>query len=646
MLKGMRAYGVVDADGKQTAVKRGPDNGRKSVVTSSLSSGAPGGGASTGGQISGVTSFRGNYELGVMDGTIDLRNRKLLIALCRDMYMFDTIAGSAIDLMSNLPFSDFTLSGINDKKILQTYARSCENLRLRKFFPSMSIEYLTDGAHQSTLDWDQSEGIFKSIISHDSLDIDVVELPTFGSDPLLTLRVSERMKKLAKLAEKDPRIKKAVDGLPSIFKSMMSGKVQGGGSGKNDEILLQPSSTVYIARQTYSWKSEGTSYLHRIIPIWLMEKAFIRGTTESIYQRQRPIIHITAGDGGEYEPDDAELATIAELIKGASMDPVGAVIATRPDININEVVRGEDFWKWMDVNDQFAAAKLKALGISDAFLSGDSNFSTLEVSLSTFMEQLKAFRAMTTREFFNEKMFPSIAVAMDFKKSKRDMRVTSERELASPYTETSMRGNLIQTRKRGGREEFIAICDGSSVADISQIKDITEYYIPTVDWHKQLGPTADTNYMDVLQQLTERGVPVPLRTIAAAGGMDIDKLMSQMDDDMELRTDLSKHMKKIKKLLGEDDGGGFSDMSSFGNSARVRKARQRDYRETGATEQYRVREVDSRGKTRYATPKYQRQLEERMNRETAKALQRIADGSVRPPSAKRVAKNSPFGRMR
>jgi hypothetical protein len=134
------------------------------------------------------------------------------------------------------------------------------------------------------------------------------------------------------------------------------------------------------------------SILQRLLPIYLMEKPIFRGTIEQAYRRRRSILHLSVGDGEDWLPTNTELTDIANLFNQADVDPDNAVVATPTGINANELRQGGDFWKSGDLYDFSSTAKMRALGINDSFLSGDSNFSTLEATLSVFMEQMRAYR--------------------------------------------------------------------------------------------------------------------------------------------------------------------------------------------------------------------------------------------------------------
>jgi hypothetical protein len=647
MLKGHGRYGITASS--STPIRRGLEGSSapmavmasmqdaknskrmKEVASDSASSGAP--------SNTSVRSLSMNFQLPSMEGLVP-PGRKHRMEICRDIFEFDTVCGAAVELMSNLPFSGFTLSGINDRKILGTFVKSVENARLPTIFPYLSRDFLVDGAMAGTFEFDKSRGIYNNLITHNGLDLEVQDVPIYGMDPLLTLNLPKAIADIIQMSTgkggatkgADPRLSNVMKNLPELYK-----KVEKGG-----KILLDPLSTLYIARKSFTFDTMGMSYLHRIIPLWLMEKAMLRGSIEQSYQRQRAITHIVAGTD-EWEATDDELRQIVSLVVNANMDPTGAVIATRPDINFSEIIRGDDFYKHSDVYSYLAEAKLRGLGISDSFLSGDATFTTMEVALSVFMEQIKQYRDVITREIFYEKMFPSIALANGFKKSKRDMQVT---------------GRMFHETASG---RMMAICDGSNLNAINEIDDITEYYQPKVEWHKQLSPTADREYLDLLASMREQGIPVPIRMMAAAAGLNLDHIISMLDDDMTTRETLSDHLKEVNKLMAEaggDAGGGefasriitrksakrlarkgtaehdqvtsrvlnyFDEVSKGGGKTKVKRSRISGLRETAGFE---VSDRHKSGGRRYARGSYQRQLEEMQDKKLAEALGRISRGEL------------------
>lgn len=1038
MLKGHGKYGVMASS--ESPIYRGADRERKIAVTASFNKNGKiestanaslyGGGA---GGNTNVRSFAMNFELGAMEGIIP-EGRRNIIKICRDIYRYDSVSGAAVDLMSNLPFSDFSLTGLSDAKMLKTYTSSVENLRLATLFPYLSKDFLTDGSFAATLEFDNSSNTFKRIVTHDNMNLEVTNIPVYGMDPLLTLRLPQEIVDLKAKASRDPRIAKIIESLPKFMQQ----------ADQKSGILLEPSNTLYIARKSFSFDGLGMSYLHRIIPLFLIEKALLRGSIEQSYQRQRAITHAIVGSD-EWEATDQHLQEVTNLVINANMDPTGAVIATRPDITFSELIRGDDYYKhcmagssliatqkgikriedleiinnkktsviggngmanvdkwhstgvknvndykfetghvvrstadhrfmvldtdysliwktgkelskgdhvclttktinktepldlnldgiknrenfpsimdpsiayvmagvvsrgWVnslvtclkigagqelkflkivmdnfglqkyepnraeaselnllerasevvisskelstfllnngvikrpkerehrnayhetpwsvleadsnsqagymagmielngfidknmievtvrnpkvlrelqfmftlagangfieentlrfdatqsykafkivedhltnpqsfvlepvketspcklptsflynfvksrnvgsktkmelktdsgktvktdqfttffnksekwsledyeaglyderlailrevsedfynniveafkrefcfskyienipigpektydltmgqgfessfvadgvvvhnsDVYDYLAQAKLRALNISDSFLSGDITLNTLEVSLSVFMEQLRQYRNTITKEMFYEKLFPSIAYTNNFKKSKRDLKVTGS-------------GRIRETASG-----FISYCDGTgTTVNMNDMGDITDYYVPKVEWHKQLAPVADSEYLSLLSTLREQGIPVPIRMIAAAGGLNIDEIMNMLEDDLDVRGDLSEHIKAVMKLSGEDDIES-SFASLINKKARKKNSRFQDLAET---EGFEVHERDSRGKRRYATAKYRRHLEEKTDRKMATVLAKISRGEV------------------
>jgi hypothetical protein len=67
----------------------------------------------------------------------------------------------------------------------------------------------------------------------------------------------------------------------------------------------------------------------------------------------------------------------------------------------------------------------------------------------------------------------------------------------------------------------------------------------------------------MLNTLTEKGVPVPLRVLAAAGGQNIEDLLRQSADDLDLRKRVAAYAAQIAALAPKaPEGEGYDSESS------------------------------------------------------------------------------------
>lgn len=270
-----------------------------------------------------------NYQTGLLEdmlstgknndsSTIDLNN------LYREIYLYDTVSGPTVDLMCNLPWSDFTLSGVDDPVVRQTYEDSLYELNVEDLMPKLSVSYLVLGTVIGSLIFNESKGIFTDLIVQDPDFCEVTEIPLSGYDPKIDLKVNPEFKKF--LRSKDPRDVAARKEIPSTLLNKLL---------KGNKIELEPLSTIYINRN-YVPGLNTVSYYNRIVPIWLIEKALMRGTIIGSWRRQRSILHIQAGNE-DWTPTSGQLASIAQMFTNADQDPQGAVVVTRQGIDTNEV---------------------------------------------------------------------------------------------------------------------------------------------------------------------------------------------------------------------------------------------------------------------------------------------------------------------
>ena len=434
--------------------------------------------------------------------------RQIVMRLYRDIYYNDATGGSAVDLYSNLPFSEFTLGGVEDERTLQPFKETIERLNIKTLCSEISVDFLVTGAFLGSLLYDRERSRFNDIMPHRVEDADIIGLPFYGQDPIIQITFPQELRDLfGKTGSK--RIETLKKSLGAKLVATLS----------KEKVELDPISTIYMPRKTFTHNPLGTSYYRRILPIYLIEKNLFRGTLVESSRRQRGILHLTLGDGDQWEPTPEDMEFMTDLFMNADADPLGAIIATRTGIAAEELRVGGDFWKVTDIWDTTSQFKMKALGISDAFLSGDASYANGDTALTVFVETLRAYRDMFTRKMFYNKIFPLVSLINGFT--------------------VNTRGKII--RKQG-------LMDGDFDDIHNTMQDGSRLLIPSVHWAKQLKPEGDQAYFDMLTSLTEKGVPVPLRALAAAGGFNLDELLRQQDDDFGLQKKIYEYQKQLNEL--------------------------------------------------------------------------------------------------
>lgn len=454
---------------------------------------------------------------GILPSTSDQTLRKFF----RDIYDFDCVGGSYVDLMSNLPFSDFTLVGSDASgNGLKVHEDAVNRLNLRQLFPELSINYLVDGMFVGNLVYDAQKKNFMDILTYDPQDLKFTELPFYALDPVITVKNDSRVQNF--LQSDAQAVKQYRDRLPTELMRALQA----------DEYQLDPLMTLFLPRRTDARSVTGTSVYRRILPVYLLEKILFRGTLVEAAKRQRAMLHATAGTE-DWVATPEELEAIVNIFQQAELDPLGAVVATRDGIELNEIRQGGDFWKITDIYDVTTQMKLRAFGTSETFLGGEANFSTAEVNMTVFLESLKYYRDMVTYRVFKSKLFPTISM-------------------------------LNELTRKGGEKENL-----QDVADSARAQDRSNLFIPSVRWHKQLEPRDNKDLLDVLDKLTDMGVPVPVRMMLAAGAIDPETYLTELTDDIEWNkklTDVKKRMAEATEAP-DDEGGAFARLNSVANLA-------------------------------------------------------------------------------
>lgn len=444
----------------------------------------------------------------------------ILMQLFEMIYERDAVAGPATDLISTLPWSDWSLSGIKDPGIMRAYEDAMEMFDPANTMPELTREYLAYGRYITSLLFDTDQGTWKGMIPHNPKFATITPVPIRGFDPLIDIAPSPEMK--AFIESKDKRLELAKRMMPEkMLKEFKKGSAQ-----------LDPITTLFVPRKVTTTDWKGTSMFMRILPYYAIEKALVQSTISAARRRTRSILHLTVGVDGSWEPQPEELDAVTSLFQASEEDPVGAIIATRSGIEANEVRSGSDFWKISEEADFLKTAKLNSFGLSESFLTGEASYNTMEASLSVFMENIKCLRAKLEKATFEDKIFDVIARSQGFVRKK-------EADLA-----------------HGVRTSL-----GTSLEEAMRIPK-RELLIPKIHWTKNLSPESDNNYLDLLKSANEAGLPITLKMIASAAGVDLKDLEQTLEEDKQIRERFKKY--KPAPPAGEEGGdGGFGAFSRF-----------------------------------------------------------------------------------
>ena len=446
-----------------------------------------------------VNSFwQSSYQYmmtGFIPASPDLTDSQALALFYRDMYLHDSVAGSAVDIQSSFPFSDWELRGLVSED-LKIYNDSLERLTLQELFPLISVAYLTDGFFAGSLVFDYSTKQFMDVLIHDALSCEIQPSPFHNIDPRITVHTNGQTK--AFLDNSSEYTNAYLRTMPQQFIDLL----------RADAFELDPVSTLFVARRQLTDRAY-TSYLQRLLPCYLIEKVLFRGTLVEAQRRQRATTHIQAGDD-TWTPTDDELHDLTVLFQSTESDPLGAWIATRNNIQLSEFRSAGDMWKWYETSESLTPMKLRSLGISDAFLSGDASYAASESAYSTFVETVASYRNHLTDKVFYKKIFPLIAVVNEL--------YTSD-SVVKPDV-----NNITQFLFNANNRQALRM--------------------PKIHWHKQLEARDEQSQFEMLERVAEHGIPVPITTWIAAAGLDIEALIKDLEESKELEKKLEPYQQK------------------------------------------------------------------------------------------------------
>jgi hypothetical protein len=399
------------------------------------------------------------------------RNRIVANSIWREIYKRDPAVAIATDMYSDLPWSKFDLTGIEDDSIRKLYEDMFNALNVVPKLQIFTREYLITGELILHLVFNSIKGYWERVISHDPDYVRVEGIGLATEQPLLWLRPTPEIKKL--VSSNDPRIRKLQNAIPKEL--IMAFRM-------NKEVPLDPLNTTYIPRLNFSKDIRGMSLYTRLYRVIMYEDFIVNASLAVAQRNAAPLRIFKLGDPQTgWLPDADDEAAFAEMLSIAESDPLASIVMHH---NVScELVGVSDRVLLISKEWEFIErVKLLAMGVSKAFLIGETSFAASVAGLQTLLERLSALRSKIEQEWLIKKVMTPIAQINDFYKR--------------PKSEIEHRLRI-------------------------KTPDQMELLLPKIKWQKNLDPTQDVAILNIWRDLKERGL-ISERTYTTGAGLDID----------------------------------------------------------------------------------------------------------------------------
>jgi len=182
----------------------------------------------------------------------------------RMFYQLDPVAGSVVDIYSEMPLSDYQIVGTGvEGEVKEALENMCEETHFINLINNIMVENLVIGESIPHLYYNNDSGLWKSWSMHRPEDIDVVDTHLSGSEPFLILTPDANdVKNLVKMKTVSQQI--GLDMPGSKFIDDLS---------QTRKLVLEPLNVTYIPRYLHPYDLRGTSLFTRLWRTFMFEDA-------------------------------------------------------------------------------------------------------------------------------------------------------------------------------------------------------------------------------------------------------------------------------------------------------------------------------------------------------------------------------------
>jgi hypothetical protein len=444
-------------------------------------------------------------------------NRGQMNRYARMFYKLDPVVGTVLDMICDLPWGEFTLSGPEiDGSIKSAMETAVQETDLLAKLPYLLREFFVTGEAIPHLYFDSSNGIWNHLHLHNPDQIEVLHAPFIPMEPVMQFKPDPDLRKV--VVSQDPMIQEVRAQMPAtVINSILDGS----------NIPLSPVNVTLLARKMHDYDVRGTSILTRLWRVFAYEDAIFNAAIATARRQAGPLKVAKMGDAGSgYIPPPEQEAKLLRLIAQQEID-VNAWLVWNYAVQFELVGVQERVMPITQHYPLIEQIKLAALGVNKAFINGEASFSSAAAGLTVFLQRLKALREMVVNRWILPKFFGVMALANDWVK-------TTEAERAD--------GVRI---KRSSKE----------------LLDQGRYITPKLEWKKTLDPNIESERIQAIQTLEQIGCKFSRRTKMSLVGVDSEDERKQVIAEAKEDSALIASDPQIAQMIGaapapEEGGGG------------------------------------------------------------------------------------------
>jgi hypothetical protein len=417
---------------------------------------------------------------------------KMVNRWCRWIFDHDELVETVLRYHSELPYSQFELE-CDDPFILRAFEDQVDQIKLFTKLPELNLEFLKVGEVFPYTPWDDSKGMYMHLEALNPDYVEVTYTPFANEGTVIELIPDDDLRKLINSTKpEDQAIKKRIP--KDIMSRVLTGR----------NMPLKEHEITHIARRSNPYDVRGTSILRKVFRLYQYEDKLREAQMTIADNFIYPLKIFKLGDPATgWVPSKDHQNQLAQMLQQSNFDPNFSLIYHYA-LEVEYVTVADKVMSLANEWEEINKKKMIALGVSLAFMSGDSSFSSANVGLQT---QLARYRA--TRDLF------------EFGLIKRLFRNFAEKNEYYTRDKREITNNFRVTRSAQEKAERLVM--------------------PEIMWHKKLVMREDQSYLAFLNNVNNQG----------KGPVSDITLLRAMGEDAEQEIKRKKKLRNMENRLGE-----------------------------------------------------------------------------------------------